>query len=151
LSMRRSAGVITFSSSADVDISLHHRDTCEFFRLTDNITYSGGGTDIRRAIYLANSHIAMDAVHHHTIIILLTDGASSTNPTQEAERLRDSGNKLFTVGIGRYDRSQLEPISSTDSTGSPLFYGITDFKAFNNVVNYLHKAFGNGMQQNCKY
>ncbi|KAJ4450090.1 hypothetical protein ANN_01497 [Periplaneta americana] len=70
--------------------------------------------------------------------VLITDGQSDTDPTLAANTLKKEGNFLFTVGIGDYERRELESIASVGKDGAPLFYGITNFVVFNKIAEYLH-------------
>ncbi|XP_068081284.1 uncharacterized protein [Anabrus simplex] len=149
LSVNRSAGVITFDSQAAVDISVRESRTCSFLDGVDRIRYNGGGTDILRALNLAYDEILANAIHNLTLVFLVTDGQSFTNPTSAADNIKSRGDVLFTVGVQGYDIKQLAPISSLDKKGSPLFYGIDNFEVFNAVANYLATKYNNGTSVSC--
>ena len=71
-------------------------------------------------------------------LVLITDGRSETNPTAAANEIKKRNHVLFTIGIGEYDRKELEPLATLGSDGVPLFFGLTNFKAFNKISEYLH-------------
>ncbi|XP_071446042.1 dentin sialophosphoprotein-like [Hetaerina americana] len=138
LSMNRSAGVITFSHVADVDIELGTNDTCDFLSKANQIVYTKGGTNILNAMNLAVTEITRNAVHNLTLIFLVTDGISTTDPTPAADKLKAEGNVVFTIGVADYQREQLEPLATLGDDGSPNFFGVSSFEVFNVVANYLN-------------
>ncbi|XP_069674637.1 matrilin-2-like [Periplaneta americana] len=149
LSQKRYAGVLTFSGSAWVDVNMKHGDTCKFLNAVQKIKYQGGTTDIRLALVTATREILKNSVHNRTLVFLITDGQSDTDPTLAANTLKKEGNVLFTVGIGDYERRELESIASVGKDGAPLFYGITNFVVFNKIAEYLHTVHGHGVKLNC--
>ncbi|XP_069674634.1 matrilin-2-like [Periplaneta americana] len=150
LSQNRSAGVLTFNAKAFVDLPLKHTDTCQFYKAVQKIKYTGGNTDILNALYAAVHEVRKNSAHRKTLVFLVTDGRSQKDPTPAANDLKNEGNILFTIGVGDYDRSQLEPISSVGKDRVPLFYGITNFLVFNKIAEYLHTVHGYGANLNCK-
>ncbi|XP_066992990.2 uncharacterized protein [Anabrus simplex] len=149
LSKDRSAGVITFSSRAAVDVSIKESDTCNFLNELTKIRYSSGGTDILRALNLAYYEVTQNAIHNLTLIFLVTDGISTTDPTSAADKIKAHGDILFTVGVAGYNETQLIPLSSVDKKGTPLFYGIKNFKVFNAVASYLSSKYSNETSIKC--
>lgn len=141
LSDTRSAGVITFSHVADVDIPLGTNDTCDFLTQTNKIVYTKGGTDILRAMNLAVDEVVQHAVHNMTLVFLVTDGISKTDPNPAADKLKAMGHVVFTIGIADYQRAQLEPLATEGDDGSPNFFGVSSFEVFNVVANYLNTTY----------
>ncbi|XP_063242602.1 uncharacterized protein LOC134542359 [Bacillus rossius redtenbacheri] len=150
LSRERSAGVITFSDpAATIDIGLRETSTCNFLSSLRKVDYSGGGTNIANAINVAAREISINAPNKKTLLFLVTDGKSQTDPAPAASNLRSSRHILFTIGVAGYDRTQLEPISSTHQDGTKLFFGLPDFKVFRVVAEYLMTHYNKGNTYNC--
>lgn len=63
------------------------------------------------------------------VLILLSDGVSNTggSPVDEAKQLRQDGVAIYTIGVGLFDRSQLQLIASTQYHFF-IFYNFEDFK-----------------------
>ncbi|XP_046398932.1 uncharacterized protein LOC124165532 [Ischnura elegans] len=148
LSVNRSAGVITFSHVADVDIHLGTSDTCEFLNDMNQIVYTKGGTNILNAMNLAINEVQTNAIHNLTLVFLVTDGISTTDPTPAANKLKAAGNIVFTIGVADYQRDQLEPLATLSDDGSPNFFGVTSFDVFNVVANYLNTTYSDN-KLNC--
>jgi len=68
LSANRSAGVITFDSTAMVRIPLDESSTSNFLTTLANLPYRGGGTDILAALNEAINEIRDHAVHKPTLV-----------------------------------------------------------------------------------
>lgn len=68
LSANRTAGLITFSHVADVDLSLTYTDTCAFVNELKNVVYTKGGTSIAVAMDLALQEIKKNAVNDLTLV-----------------------------------------------------------------------------------
>jgi hypothetical protein len=68
LSANRSAGVITFDSSAIVRIHLNEASTSDFITKLNAIPYTGGGTDILNALTAAIKEINAYKVHPLTLV-----------------------------------------------------------------------------------
>lgn len=149
LSQNRNAGVITFSNSATVDVHITHNNSCQFFQEIDKITYTGGQTNIRAALMAAFSEILSYGSKIRTLIFLITDGKSKTDPTSAANNIKTKEHVLFTIGVGDYDRQQLELLASLGNDGYPLFFGVSDFKAFNRILDHLQIVHGYGVTLNC--
>jgi hypothetical protein len=68
LSANRSAGVISFDSTAIVRIHLDESSTSEFINKVTAMPYRGGGTDIQRALTAALAEINAYKVHPLTLV-----------------------------------------------------------------------------------
>ncbi|XP_049807440.1 P-selectin-like [Schistocerca nitens] len=149
LSVNRTAGLITFSNVAAVDIPLLQTDTCVFVDSVGQLIYEGGGTSILVALNLAIDEIQQNAANGATLVFLITDGISTTDPTPAANTLKDNGEIVFTIGVASYDRSQLEPLASHDSEGVPNFFGVSSFEVFMKIAEYLNTTYINQNQIDC--
>ena len=68
LSENRTAGVITFDSTAQVHIHLNEDSTSNFSNALDRIGYRGGGTNILGALQAAISEINGYSKHNLTVV-----------------------------------------------------------------------------------
>jgi uncharacterized protein with von Willebrand factor type A (vWA) domain len=68
LSENRSAGVITFDSTAQVRIHLNVDSTSDFSEEVDKIGYSNGGTDILTALQVTIEEINSYSKHSLTVV-----------------------------------------------------------------------------------
>ncbi|XP_046986296.1 sushi, von Willebrand factor type A, EGF and pentraxin domain-containing protein 1-like [Schistocerca americana] len=149
LSINRTAGLITFSHVADVDIPLTQTDTCAFVDSVGELVYTKGGTSILVALNLAVDEIKENAIHNTTLVFLITDGISTTDPTPAADTLKANGDIVFTIGIADYQRDQLEPLATVSSDGTPNFFGVSSFEVFLTIAQYLNTTYIDQSQINC--
>ncbi|XP_063221712.1 cell death abnormality protein 1-like [Bacillus rossius redtenbacheri] len=147
LSENRSAGVITFSTDAEVDIGLQQTSTCDFASQLGRVSFFGGNTDLAAALQLAAAEINATSPPRKTLVLIVTDGQSQTDPAPAAAGLRAAGHVVFSIAVADFDRRQLEPISSTHTDGSKLFFAMSDFKLFRHVEYYLRAKYQNTSQQ----
>jgi uncharacterized protein with von Willebrand factor type A (vWA) domain len=68
LSQDRSAGVVTFDSSARVQIHLNVESTSNFLSAVDQMGYSSGGTDVLAGLQTALSEINSYSQHDLTVV-----------------------------------------------------------------------------------
>jgi len=145
LSADRSAGVITFASTAEVRIHLNEESTSDFLQAVDQIGYRGGGTDILRALQAAINEISLHSKHSLTVVVLITDGASQTDGTPAADIIKNDGNPLFAIGIDSQNNLvHLESLSSTGENGIKHFFHIRSYEALENIGKYLNPPAGSG-------
>ncbi|XP_063223903.1 uncharacterized protein LOC134531847 [Bacillus rossius redtenbacheri] len=149
LSRDRSAGVMSFSGRSAVDIGLDETSTCRFLSRLGGVRYSSGRTDIARVLRLAAAETDARAPNKTTLIFLVTDGRSQTDPVEAAQVLKSQNRVLFMIGVARYVREQVEPISSTYRDGSKLFFGLPSFRVFKVVADYLKTKYTQGAEQEC--
>ncbi|XP_063238755.1 sushi, von Willebrand factor type A, EGF and pentraxin domain-containing protein 1-like [Bacillus rossius redtenbacheri] len=147
LSGSRSAGVVTFSDTAAVDVRADQNSTCDFLAAVEGIRYTGGGTDIKLALETAGTELRARRAHSRVLVFLLTDGVSSTDPAAAADALKGDNGTVFAIGVGGYVREQLEPLSSSYVDGSRLFFGVSSFAVFDVVAKYLEAAYNNSTSQ----
>ena len=90
------------------------------------IRYPGGYRHIGRALDFARTKIyhESDRHGHPKMLIVFTRGHSRDSITAPAQRLRDSGVTIFSVGIGSYDSRQLREMA-TDPDSQHVY--IVDF------------------------
>ncbi|XP_067345178.1 cartilage matrix protein-like [Channa argus] len=61
----------------------------------------------------------------HKIAVLITDGSSMDNVSRPSQSLKDAGIEIYTIGVGRADKSQLMVIASDPIEVHMLF--VRDF------------------------
>ena len=108
-------GVVTFSSSSHLDISLSdHTSLSALQTAILALIYSNGGTQIGAAIDFTRNNAFTDARSDVAkTAILITDGKSGDTPHQAATYLKNAGVTIFCIGIGDgIDRTVLEAIST---------------------------------------
>lgn len=102
-----------------------------------NIVYDGGGTNTAEALRLARETTAHSRPNAVTAAIVLTDGQSYSEQitSQEAQRLKDTGTKVFSVGIGySISLSELTSIAST-----PVSQYLITTSNFNELYNKVQQ------------
>lgn len=130
--------VIKFSSSAYRVFNFY---TYSSFNDTSaallNIVYGGGGTNTAEALRLARETTNYRRANAVTAAIVLTDGQSYNVEitSQEAQVLKDTGTKVFSVGIGNYiSLSELSSIAST-----PVSQYLITTSNFNELYNKVQQ------------
>lgn len=130
--------VIKFSSSAYRVFNFY---TYSSFEDTSaallNIVYGGGGTNTAEALRLARETTNYRRANAVTAAIVLTDGQSYNVEitSQEAQVLKDTGTKVFSVGIGNYiSLSELSSIAST-----PVSQYLITTSNFNELYNKVQQ------------
>ncbi|CAG2056196.1 unnamed protein product [Timema podura] len=138
LSTNRSAGVVLFDSTAVVAIPVNQNSTASFLEGVDGLGYNGGGTDINAALLLAIQEINDHGFNRHTLVILITDGISKTDPTTAAQNLKDAGHILFTIGVTQaVDMSLMEQWASKGTDGSLYYLQVKTYKELKDVGEYF--------------
>lgn len=131
---------------ASVTFSSLVRDTFQFneFNAVESlrkrvleIPYDSGGTNTHRALQYARvtsfSHARSDV---SKIAVVITDGKSNSKSKtlDEAEKLRNSGVIIFSVGVGTgVDRSELEGMASKSS----YVFDVATFNALESIRERL--------------
>ncbi|GFG35330.1 hypothetical protein Cfor_11731, partial [Coptotermes formosanus] len=139
LSENRSAGVITFDSTAQLKIHLNTDSTSTFLNHVNKIGYRGGGTDILAALRAAITEINNYSKHNLTVVVLITDGVSQTDGTPAADEIKRNGNPLFAIGIDQgTNLVHLEKLASTGDDGIKHFFHVRTYEALENIGKYLN-------------
>jgi hypothetical protein len=121
LSDRTSAALLEFDFNTETIIQ---QNTLSNIRdeLRDGINSldSSGGTEIGQALLAANNSFdGKDGT-----IVLITDGESSDDPTDEAQQVANDGRQILSVKVGGGDTSLMKSLAT-----------ITDGSYFDNAVN----------------
>ena len=80
------------------------------------VSYLTGGTNTGKALDVVRSQLSSKRLNADAVLVVLTDGKSNDEPTMAANRLRDSGVKIFTIGVGSPDEDEIKSIASTPSS-----------------------------------
>nr|CAD7394088.1 unnamed protein product [Timema cristinae] len=138
LSANRNAGVILFDSTAVVAIPVNENSTANFLKGVDGLGYNGGGTDITAALLLGSQEINDHGFNRHTLVILITDGISKTDPMTAAQNLKDAGHTLFTIGVTQaVDMSLMEQWASKGTDGSLYYLQVKTYADLKAVGEYF--------------
>lgn len=82
----------------------------------DNITISGSGRNIGEALHLARTdlfnHSNEGRNNTRNILVVITDGGSDDDLAVPTYALKKDGVTIFSVGIDRYIRGQLNEMAS---------------------------------------
>ena len=100
-------GLVSFASLATTEFTLDDfQSPSQVIVAVNNIAYTGGGTNIARALSFADmnsfsfSATSSHGRHNSTkVLVLMTDGQSGDASTQ-AQTLRDKGVLIICIGIG---------------------------------------------------
>ncbi|KAK3088724.1 hypothetical protein FSP39_023046 [Pinctada imbricata] len=135
-------GFMAFSTTVYNIINLNQfRDKKSLVSAIKQVQYSGLATYTSSALQQANTNIFTarhgDRNDAEDIIILLTDGISSTNTSREVHELRSRGIEIFVIAIGNSPKSEAHNIASTDED---VFTSL-DFQGLNQSLaeNLLYK------------
>ena len=85
--------------------------------ILNNLNMSGKGRHLGKALQLAktnlfnNSHVNSN-YEGHNVVVVITDGASDDDLAVPSFALRQHNVTIFSVGVGRYRRGQLNEMAS---------------------------------------
>ncbi|XP_021375374.1 cartilage matrix protein-like [Mizuhopecten yessoensis] len=140
-------GVVGYSSDANVEFFLNQYSTTDtLYKAIDNIQYMLGNTNTAAGLRVTRS--AMFTVDHgdrpdaENIAIIVTDGVSnvnSRNTIPEAEMMRNSGIKIYAIGVGLVETQELTEIASKPIEDH-LFLA-DDFSGLNNLHDQVLDSF----------
>lgn len=135
-------GALTYSSDIRMEFHLNaHHNPDQLLHAISRLKVRGGDTYTDKALNFASEnmfqskHGARSDVAH--IIIVLTDGRSSNNPSTvvEAEKARQSGVAIFAIGVGAAEDKELSQIASKPD--SQFKFKVTDFAALQSIKEEL--------------
>ncbi|XP_063411126.1 collagen alpha-4(VI) chain-like [Mytilus trossulus] len=112
-------GFMTFGTSSEIRFELNEYNTkVGVIDAIYSVEYSGGGSNTADALSAARSKVfstRADRPDAQNVIILITDGYSDINAdrtVREAEISRQNGIKIYAVGVGLQDTTELDQIAS---------------------------------------
>ena len=116
-------GIITYSGDAEIryrfeDIS----SQMDLESALDSIKVNGTGRNIGKALHLARTNLFNQSgprrnVDVKNIIVVVTDGGSDDNIAVPASALKEDNVTMFSVGIERYNLTQLNEMASDPDSG----------------------------------
>ncbi|XP_069108198.1 cartilage matrix protein-like [Argopecten irradians] len=140
-------GVVGYSTDAEVEFYLDQYSTSDILdKAIRNIQYRFGNTNTAAALHLARTTLFTadrgDRGDAQNIAIIVTDGVSNMNSRQtipEAEMMRESGIKIYAIGVGLVDTEELIGIASLPIEDH-LFL-TDDFSELNNLQDKVLDSF----------
>lgn len=132
---------VTFSSEVHDTFQFSEYNSVESLRnRVLNIPYDSGGTNTQRALqYARETSFSYARSGVSKIAVVITDGKSNNGPKtlDEAEKLRNSGVIIFSVGVGSgVDRTELEGMASK----STYVFDVATFNALESIRERLTKT-----------
>jgi len=142
-------GVITFASDAVTEFELNRFAVkIDVQNAINQITFRGGGTDIGRALDLARTQsfpLARGGAIPK-IAILITDGVSVAGAVTAADRLKGTGVKIYSIGVGNnVNIQELNGIASDPDTD--YVYRVDNFDSITAIKGALVKEVCEGAKQ----
>lgn len=140
-------GAVLFDHRASVTLRFDQfYDQRSIVQKIQNVQYPGGGTSTGAALKLALSGLYTPSKRQKIIpkiLIILTDGQSQDKVTDPAQKLRDFGVTIFSVGIGKGAKiSELNDMA-TDPDSEHVF--TADFNNLNTIVRAIKDKACQGM------
>lgn len=136
-------GVVTFSSKPHLEFHLNkYTDKAKTIQGISNIQYISGGTNTADALKYARltSFLTANGARGAAskIAIVITDGKSQSPPATaaEAQRLRDQGITVFSVGVGSGPNLPELNSMATDPNNQHVFV-VTNFDALKQIKGTL--------------
>ncbi|XP_061197993.1 uncharacterized protein LOC133206079 [Saccostrea echinata] len=135
-------GVITYSDRTHLEFHLNaHHDKQSLANAINNIRYISGGTNTADALKYARetSFQTANGARNNAakIAIVITDGKSTSTiaTSAEAQRLRQKGVTVFSVGVGAANKQELNAMA-TDPDASHVFV-VNNFDALKQINGEL--------------
>ncbi|XP_069688214.1 lymphocyte antigen 75-like [Periplaneta americana] len=141
-----SAGVVTYGEKGEVSIPLDTSDVCVFLELANLLTdNSADEVDLRGTLSFTYDYITSTDHSEQAVLVLVTNGNSSTDESEIVKKLKAKGYKLLTVGTGDDIKPEtLEKIASLSSVNTPQvpnFFSMSDDDMFSSFVTYLNDTY----------
>ena len=112
------AGIITYSGDAEVRYRFANiSNQTDLEDALDSISISGNGLNIGKALHLARTDLFNQSnlgrnVRVRNILVVVTDGGSDDDLAVPTYALKEDNVTIFSVGIDRYVRGQLNEMAS---------------------------------------
>ncbi|GFU12555.1 sushi, von Willebrand factor type A, EGF and pentraxin domain-containing protein 1 [Nephila pilipes] len=117
--------------------NIYGNNMCTLLKIIKNLDYVGAGTHTSLGMASARDILAQARPNANKIIILITDGASTSgySPLEISKRLKDSGVIIFAVGVANVNTEEVEGVA----TSKDHIYILKDFNYIKSVNDYLKK------------
>ncbi|KAL9981494.1 hypothetical protein ACROYT_G010201 [Oculina patagonica] len=133
-------GVIVFSTGPRVvsGLNKHHYDRSSVLEAIAGIRYPGGRRNIGVALDFARNKLYHESDRHGLpkMLIIFTRGGSQDPIAAAAQRLRDSGVTIFSVGVGNYDIQQLRVMATDPDSKHVYKVDFNDLDALATSIKY---------------
>ncbi|XP_033728449.1 collagen alpha-1(XII) chain-like [Pecten maximus] len=139
-------GVVTYSTAVSVQFHLNeHTSRHDIEKAIDSIPYQFGNTNTAGGLRTMH-HVMFTSDHGdrpdaENICIILTDGVSNIDHTltiPEANSAKDSGIRIYAIGIGLLETEELDGIASLP-TGEHSF-NVDDFSELDNLHDAVFES-----------
>lgn len=144
-------GVITYSDRTHLEFHLNaHSDKTSLEQAISGIRYISGGTNTADALKYAREtsfqNVNGARSNAAKIAIVITDGKSTSSiaTSAEAQRLRQQGVTVFSVGVGAANKQELDAMA-TDPDNSHVFV-VNNFDALKQINGELAQKACEGIQ-----
>ena len=131
-------GVVLFSSNAEVVFAFdEHYDKASVLQAIDDMKYPGQNTNTGQGLTTARTELFGKGSRPGVpnMVLVLTDGKSSDSVDEPAQKLRDSGVTIYSVGIGNnFEVDELNAMA-THPDSDHVF--TADFDAMGTIVNAI--------------
>lgn len=118
-----------------------HMDKQSLLSVLDTFPYRTGGTETGKAInFLLETYFTEEAGSRATqrvpqIAVIITDGESTDNVTEPAQRLRQNGVLVFGIGVGEANMNELASIANRPR--KRFLYTIDNYQALQRLTEGL--------------
>ena len=114
----------------------------------DSIGVNGSGRNIGKALHLARTDLFNQPspgrdVNMHKIVVVVTDGGSDDNIAAPASALKEENVTIFSVGIDKYNLTQLNEMASDPDSGH--VFAIDSYGGLGPTMAILKDAIIRGM------
>ncbi|XP_035659266.1 uncharacterized protein LOC118404302 [Branchiostoma floridae] len=130
-------GAVQYSGSQTMHFNLgNHADKWSTINAINNIGKRGGGTQTGAAIQFTRTNAAWRASPVPKVMIVVTDGQSGDNVQTPAQALTADGVSVYAIGVGNYDRTELEQIANDPGNPGKVI-GLNDFNALTQQIDQI--------------
>ena len=141
-------GIITYSDNPQVKHRFGKNTThVEFGAVLDNLNMTEKGRKIGKALEVARTELFNRSNRHgnnkkQDILVVLTDGKSDDDLAVPSFALKQDNVTIFSVGIGRYSRGQLNEMASEPN--SKHVFTIPNYDGLGPTMSQLKDAIVEG-------
>ena len=144
-------GLVIYSTRVHIQFHLgSHNTKSAILDAIEKVPYITGNTNTADGLATIGTSMFVDKNGDRpdveNIAILVTDGQSNINSRRtmpEAVKLRDSGIKIFSVGIGLTQTQEIRQISSLPH--AKYMFTAEDFNRLEDIKEHLFKSFCGGL------
>ena len=131
-------GLVLFSSNAEVLFDFEkHYDKASILQEIDDMNYPGQSTRTGLGLSMARIELFEKGSRSGVpnVLMVITDGKSADSVEEPAQKLRDSGVTIYSIGIGKnFEASELNAMA-TDPDSDHVF--TADFDVMQTIVDKI--------------